>query len=136
VYKFIIVKLKDLLSSFIGHLNVEKKYSQHTCISYENDISGFLNYCENDFEIYEVANIQSTHIRSWIVSLMSDRHISNVSVNRKISALRSFYKWMLRKSHVSINPMLKILAPKKAKTLACYCSRCEFRKAIGTKFDL
>lgn len=116
MYKFSHVKLSDLFTSFISYLKVEKKYSHHTCISYENDISGFLNYCENDFEIFEVANIQSTHIRSWIVSLMT-QGISNVSVNRKISALRSFYKWMLRKSYVSINPMLKILAPKKPKRL-------------------
>jgi len=64
----------------------------------------------------EVGLIKHLHIRSWIVSLMTN-NISPESVNRKISALRTLYKWLLKKGTVTNNPMLKIMAPKKSKRL-------------------
>ncbi|HMR90468.1 MAG TPA: tyrosine-type recombinase/integrase [Saprospiraceae bacterium] len=101
---------------FINHLRVEKKYSEHTCISYKNDLNQFFEYCTFDYEMSEVRLIKHLHIRSWIVSLMTN-NISPESVNRKISALRTLYKWLLKKGTVTNNPMLKIMAPKKSKRL-------------------
>lgn len=101
---------------FINHLRVEKKYSEHTCISYKNDLNQFFEYCTFDYEMSEVGLIKHLHIRSWIVSLMTN-NISPESVNRKISALRTLYKWLLKKGTVTNNPMLKIMAPKKSKRL-------------------
>ncbi len=101
---------------FINHLRVEKKYSEHTCISYRNDLNQFFEYCTLDYELSEVGLIKHLHIRSWIVSLMTN-NISPESVNRKISALRTLYKWLLKKGTVNYNPMLKIMAPKKSKRL-------------------
>lgn len=108
--------LSALLPSFINYLRVEKKYSEHTCISYSNDLTGFIQYCLSDFETEALSDVRHTFIRSWIVALMTE-NISPVTVNRKISALRTFYKWSLKKGHTSINPMVKITAPKKAKRL-------------------
>lgn len=108
--------ISSLLPLFINYLKVEKKYSAHTCISYENDLSGFIYFCQKDFESNLVADIKHTHVRTWIVSLMSEG-ISPISVNRKVSTLRTFYKWAIKKGHTSFNPMIKIVAPKKAKRL-------------------
>jgi integrase/recombinase XerC len=110
------LEISKLLPVFIGYLKVEKKYSVHTCISYENDITGFGQYCLKEYETDEIQRINHIQIRSWIVSLMANG-LGAASANRKISAMRSFYKWMQRKEHVAINPMSKILAPKKPKKL-------------------
>ena len=110
------MEISKLLPVFIGYLKVEKKYSVHTCISYENDITGFGQYCLKEYETDEIQRINHIQIRSWIVSLMANG-LGAASANRKISAMRSFYKWMQRKEHVAINPMSKILAPKKPKKL-------------------
>lgn len=105
-----------LLPLFLNYLKVEKRYSSHTFLSYENDLNGFIIFCKQDYETDLLKNILHLHIRSWIVSLMSDNN-SVVTVNRKISTLRTFYKWALRKGYTTTNPMLKILAPKKPKRL-------------------
>ena len=103
-------------SAFINYLRVEKKYSENTCISYENDLAQFVSYCLAEYETEDILMIKHLHIRSWIVSLMS-HDITSVSVNRKVSALRTFYKYLLKKGLTMYNPMLKIVAPKKAKRL-------------------
>ena len=105
-----------LLELFILYLKVEKKYSPHTCISYKNDLMQFSAFCMRAYETELLSDIRHTIIRSWIVNLMSE-NISSSSVNRKISALRSFYKWQLKKGYNDKNPMIKITAPKKSKKL-------------------
>jgi integrase/recombinase XerC len=110
------LKTSEALISFITYLSVEKKYSPHTCLSYDNDLNQFFNYCIRDFELDDILQIRHTFIRSWIVSMMTEG-ISAESVNRKISALRTFYKWLIKKGFITSNPMAKITAPKKSKRL-------------------
>jgi len=111
-----VLNFQTIVDLFINYLRVEKNYSEHTGISYRNDLTQFFDYCAVDYELEEIAPIKHLHIRSWIVSLMTNG-ISPESVNRKISALRSLYKWLLKKGTITNNPMLKITAPKKSKRL-------------------
>jgi len=111
--------MNEILEGFLKYITVIKKRSQHTVISYQNDIQSFLNYVTEQYEITEISAINHLMIRSWIVILKSEA-ISNVSINRKISALRSFYKYLRRKELVEKNPMSKILAMKKPKRLPSY----------------
>jgi len=111
--------MNEILEGFLKYITVIKKRSQHTVISYQNDIQSFLNYVTEQYEITEISEINHLMIRSWIVVLKSEA-ISNVSINRKISALRSFYKYLRRKELVEKNPMSKILAMKKPKRLPSY----------------
>ena len=104
------------VEQFIRYLRIEKKYSENTCISYTNDLTAFAQYCERDYEINLLSEINHLHIRSWIVNNIT-QGISKVSVNRKISSLRSFYKWLIKRDLVQNNPMLKISAPKMPKRL-------------------
>ncbi|MBK8623508.1 MAG: site-specific integrase [Saprospiraceae bacterium] len=104
------------MHSFIAYLRVEKKYSPKTCISYQNDLSQFTLFVKNQFESDDILHIRHTVVRAWIVDLMSS-NFTATTVNRKISALRSFFHWAIKKKHTSINPMLKITAPKKPKRL-------------------
>jgi integrase/recombinase XerC len=105
-----------LIKAFINYLRVEKKYSPHTCLSYQNDLEGFASYCIYQYEVSDIKVIRHTHIRSWIVVLMGDDTMAS-TINRKISALRSFYRWLILRGHVDINPMDKVAAPKKPKRL-------------------
>lgn len=110
------MEIRNLIDGFLQYLKVEKKYSNHTGISYDNDLTQFSIFCIEQFEISDIAAIKHTHIRSWMVHLMG-ADITPVSINRKISALRSFYKWLMRKDKINFNPMLKVNAPKKPKRL-------------------
>lgn len=109
-------RLKTQIDLFAGYLRVEKKYSAHTVMSYVNDLTSLTEFCIREYDINQVSQISHTHIRSWIVEMLS-HGISSVSVNRKISALRSFYKWLKRCGVVDISPMSKISAPKMPKRL-------------------
>lgn len=110
------MKFEGLIDDFLAYLRVEKKYSEHTNISYGNDLKQFAAFCLREMGTSDLADIRHTHVRSWIVLMMGEAMTAE-SVNRKISALRSFYKWALKRSLVTKNPMLKIVAPKKAKRL-------------------
>lgn len=108
--------VQDFIHSFIAYLRVEKKYSPKTCISYQNDLSQFTLFVKNQFETDDILHIRHTVVRAWIVDLMSS-NFTATTVNRKISTLRSFFHWAIKKKHTTINPMLKITALKKPKRL-------------------
>jgi integrase/recombinase XerC len=105
------------LEQFLKYLQYEKRYSKHTLTAYKKDLS---QYCEflNSLEI-EVLTANHHTIRSWIVSLM-DENIDARSINRKISALRSFYKFLIKENFLSENPVIKVQTPKVAKRLPTF----------------
>jgi integrase/recombinase XerC len=104
------------LSNFLKYLRYEKRYSSHTLTSYETDLHQFFDYMKLQYNITNANEITHFFIRSWIVSLM-DKKTSAKSVNRKISALKSFYRFLLKEKIIEQNPMLKITAPKIPKRL-------------------
>ncbi len=116
VSKYNFLDITTFIHTFISYLRVEKKYSPHTCLSYQNDLDGFASYCTHQYETSDIKAIKHTHIRSWMVVLMGDDTMAS-TINRKISALRSFYRWLILRGHVRVNPMDKVAAPKKPKRL-------------------
>jgi len=107
-----------LLKSFIAYLTHEKRYSPHTIISYQTDLDQFEEYIANTFEI-SFPEVKHTHIRSYMVDLM-EKQTSESSINRKVSALRSLYKFLLREEKVEHNPTVLIKAPKIPKRLPVF----------------
>jgi integrase/recombinase XerC len=104
------------ITAFKAYLRVEKKYSPHTCLAYENDLIQCSTYCLRTYEMKEWESVRAMHIRSWVVAMMGEGTTAT-SVNRKLSSLRTFFTWMLRKKIITANPMLKVMAPKKPKRL-------------------
>ncbi len=102
------------ISAFIAYLEHEKKYSSHTLVAYRNDIEIFQNFCVEHFDQKDIENIPYTYIRSWIVSMVNS-NISNRSINRKISSLKSFYNFLLKTKQIKHNPLQKHKALKVAK---------------------
>jgi len=112
-----------VFNEFENYLITEKRFSEHTLVAYKNDLFQFLSYYPiTTLEQLEELNYQI--IRSWIVQLMESK-VSNRSVNRKLSTLRSFCKWAQRSSYLSNNPMQKIAAPKTEKRLPNFIKQSE-----------
>jgi integrase/recombinase XerC len=108
--------------SFLQYLQYEKRFSNHTLIAYTNDLYQFFEYVLVSYEIKTTEEINHTIVRSWVVSLMEQK-VTPRSVNRKISTLKTFYKYLLRQSVVTENPMLKIQAPKTSKRLPVFVEK-------------
>jgi integrase/recombinase XerC len=109
-------------NSFLEYLQYEKRFSNHTILAYSNDLAQFSDYLLKEYEVKELQEISHTLIRSWIVSMM-DAKISARSVNRKITTLKTFYKYLLRQQLVKENPMLKIQSPKTSKRLPVFVEK-------------
>jgi integrase/recombinase XerC len=109
-------------TSFLEYLQYEKRFSNHTILAYSNDLAQFSEYLQITYEIKELPEISHTLIRSWIVSMM-DQKMSPRSVNRKITTLKTFYKYLLRQQVVTENPMLKIQSPKTSKRLPVFVEK-------------
>lgn len=108
-----------LINTFLDYLAHEKKFSKHTILSYQNDLNQFLAYIEKETNPADLKHISHLQIRSWIAELM-DTGVSARSVNRKLSALKSFYKHLLRNKIISSNPLQKIQGPKTPKKLPVF----------------
>ena len=102
--------------SFRDYLQLEKNYSQHTVTAYLNDIVFFESFLFNEYDDANLIKVNYNQIRSWIVSL-SDDGISNSSINRKISSLKSFYKFLLKTKQIDSSPLLKHKALKSPKKI-------------------
>ncbi|MDR0229972.1 MAG: tyrosine-type recombinase/integrase [Flavobacteriaceae bacterium] len=94
--------MKKSLDSFLEYLEKEKNYSSHTIKAYGEDISSFLLYLKEEGK--SNWSIEYVDVRGWIVCL-SEEELTNRSINRKISALRGFYRFLLRIGEVEVNPL-------------------------------
>lgn len=107
-----------LVDSFIQYLKFEKRYSPHTLSAYTNDLGQFAKYLEDTYKPASNGSITHSMIRSWLATLVKDH--TPRSINRKISALKSYFKFLVRKGEVDINPMQKIVSPKASKKLPVF----------------
>ena len=101
---------------FINYLQSQKRVSAHTVSAYENDLNDFTSYLEKEFKVENIANVNHKIIRYWMATLL-DGGIKARSVNRKISTLKTYYKFLLKNEIVTKNPTLKIINPKTEKKL-------------------
>ncbi|PJK11829.1 tyrosine recombinase XerC [Lysobacteraceae bacterium NML95-0200] len=103
------------IASFLAHLEVERRMSVHTLDAYRHDLAALQQWCEQQ-SISDVAALDGEHIRAFIAH--QHRHgLSARSVQRRLSACRSFFAWMLKNGHLARNPAAGIRAPKAARKL-------------------
>lgn len=119
-----------LIQPFIDYLKFEKRYSQHTILSYQTDLVHFFDYVITDFGEMPLPHITHSFVRSWLASL-KDQGLSAKSINRKISTLKSFFKYSIKTGVISQSPMAKVIAPKAEKRLPNFVAD----KDIKTLFD-
>lgn len=106
----------DYRESFFDYLQFEKRYSIHTVGSYRNDLRQFFSFMEIHAGHTDVKEVTSSDVRAWIVYLLENSY-SQVSVHRKISALRSYYRFLRRNGNVDSDPASKVILPKRKKRL-------------------
>lgn len=114
--------LQKAHNSFIQYLQYEKRFSNHTLVAYSTDLRQFYKYCLTAYEVKELSDINHTIVRSWIVKMMEEE-ITPRSINRKITALKTFYKYLLRQGITKDNPMLKVQSPKTSKRLPVFVEK-------------
>ena len=122
--------MENSKTAFRDYLQLEKKYSPHTVNAYLNDLISFETYIKNEFDSDDLLNVNYSLIRSWIVTLV-DAQISNTSVNRKISSLKSYYKFLLKTKQIAISPLLKHKSLKTPKTLQIPFSEKELDEVLN-----
>ena len=108
-----------LIKDFLNYLLLERNYSERTIVAYEADLREFEEYFKKTDAELDFRSVHSDNVRNWMVSLM-DEGRSETSVNRKLSSLRSFYRFLLRRKEITVNPMLKVVGPKKKKPLPSF----------------
>lgn len=119
------------VESFLQYLQYEKRFSAHTLTAYKTDLGQFVAYLAAEFEISDPAEANHQVIRTWVVQLMDQDHSPN-SVNRKISSLKTYFRFLTKEGHVADNPMGKIVAPKSGSQLPVFVEQ----KHIDNLFDV
>jgi integrase/recombinase XerC len=122
--------MKSNQQAFEEYLRMEKNYSVHTATAYMADIASFSDFVKNDFGDDTIDFVNYGQVRSWIVSLV-DAGIGNTSVNRKISSLKAYYKFLLKTKQIEISPLLKHKALKAPKKLQIPFSENELDTALN-----
>ena len=118
-----------LTDSFLDYLRYERNYSEKTVLAYGEDISQLREFAQEEIGDFNPAEVTPELIREWIVSLM-DKGYASTSVNRKLSSLRSFYKFLLKKKVVSVDPLRKITGPKNKKPLPSFLKENEMNRLL------
>ncbi len=111
--------LKD---KYIDYLRFERRYSAHTILAYHTDLDDFTKFLSLQYSVTDLLQADHSLIRSWLVSLI-ERKISPRSINRKLSTLKSFYRYCQKQGLIKNSPMLKVVAPRISKQLPVFLTR-------------
>ena len=104
---------------FLRHLKFEKRVSENTIKSYDNDLSQFLTFSENYENNRKISSIDNKTIRAWIIEL-STKNLSNKSINRKIASIKSFFKFLIKRKIIKKNPSTLVKSLKAKQTLPLF----------------
>ncbi|MGB0896524.1 MAG: tyrosine-type recombinase/integrase [Flavobacteriaceae bacterium] len=115
--------------AFTDYLSLEKNYSTHTVKAYLTDLQTFSEYCLQNYDSSVLLDCNYSQIRSWIVSMV-EAGISHRTINRKISSLKSYYKFLLKTGQIDVSPLVKHKALKVSKKVQVPFSVQEMKKVL------
>lgn len=118
------------LQEFLDYLSFQKRYSPHTLLSYENDLNNFFDFLRIEFETTEIKDISSVMVRSWLADLKEKKFTSR-TINRKISTLKSFFKFHLRLKTISTSPVATSSSLKISRKLPAYVEQEDMKKIFS-----
>jgi len=119
------------LQSFLDYLKFEKRYSAHTIGSYQTDLEQFFDYLGQQYGPQPLDAIQPVFIRSWMAGL-KENSLSSKSINRKLSSLRSFFRYQLRQGHIKTMPTASLPVPRQARRLPVFVKEDEMLELLQT----
>ncbi len=108
--------LIEQIQLFLKYLQYEKRYSPHTVLAYSKDLNQFATFLSDTYEVSKTEEISHLFIRSWMVEFVNAGVLPR-SINRKLSCLKSFFKFSLKRQFISADPLSKIVRPKTGKKL-------------------
>lgn len=120
-----------MTEAFLNYLQYEKRYSAKTVESYKTDILQFFLFIKNEFELENPLLVRNNQVRAWVVELVTD-NIKPASIKRKISALKSFYKYYQKKGAIIANPAAKINSPKLPERLPKFVEQSKMNDLLET----
>ena len=124
-----------LIDQFIAYIQAEKRFSPLTVEAYQRDVNQFVDFLIDEFEIDDLTQVKTTMVKSYIVKLKASGLV-NRSINRKMSTLRTFYKYCLRENLMEKSPMTGIKALKQPKTLVKFVTETDINKvSFGDEAD-
>ncbi len=121
--------VEGAVNDFISYLSLQKRFSPHTASNYHTDLCQFLAFLEKESPVQQLSDITHHHVRSFISALM-DQKLAAVTAKRKISALKSFFKYALRNQLVEIDPMQKVSGPKTPKRLPVFVDEKQMERLL------
>ncbi len=122
-----------MVNEFLQYLQYEKNYSSHTVLSYHTDLLQFCDFLKITSEQFSPSEIKSQHIQQWVLSLMSS-DISARTLSRKLSTLKSLWRFLLLRDYTAQNPTLKITLPKTKKPIPAFFKDSEMATLFENKY--
>lgn len=120
-----------LVDKYIQYIKEERRFSQHTVSAYSKDLEQFGDYLRDQFDIVSLSDAGFAHIRSWLVHLLSSGD-TNRTINRKLSTLKSFYRFCKANGFIPVNPSARVSGPRTAKPLPVFIEE----KKMATLLDV
>ena len=119
--------------TFKKYLSSEKRFSPHTVISYYNDVNQFSLFLFDEYQIKsEISEVNFHMVRSWITTLL-EKGLSARSIHRKISTLKTYFRFLEREGVINDSPMLKVVAPKSKRKLPLFVEEEQIRFLTNCK---
>jgi integrase/recombinase XerC len=121
------MQLTEAITTFLNYLKFEKHYTEHTLIAYQSDLEQFSFFAGKQFEVTCLHDIMAFHVRTWLANL-KDEGITARSINRKLSSLKSFFKYHMRTGAVTVSPLGTVSGPKSGKKLPSWLELSQTRQ--------
>jgi len=120
-----------MISHFLDYIAIEKKYSERTVEAYRDDLRDFCRFLGWQPEEFDPDEVDETDVKDWMLDMLEKQHQSPRSVKRRLSALRSFYKFLLRQGKVKRDITARVLSPKADKPLPVFFREEEMQRALA-----
>ncbi len=117
------------IQEFLNYLTFQKRYSKHTIISYQNDLTGFFDFIFLQYQLIALKDISAAMVRTWLASLKENKSASK-TINRKISSLKSFFKYQLKMSNIEVSPMSTTSALKVSRRLPSFIEQKDINELL------
>ena len=121
------------IEDFIDYVKSEKRYSEYTVVSYITDLNQFFRFLHKEYQISDPKIIKFNIIRNWITSML-DSNLKPSTVKRKISTLKTYFKFLLINKYIDLNPTLKIVSPKSSKKLPVFVEKDKMDNLFDSNF--
>lgn len=121
------------IQEFLNYLTFQKRYSKHTILSYHTDLTSFFEFIFLEYKIDNVKEVITPIVRTWLASLKENK-ASSKTINRKISSLKSFFKYQLRINAIETNPVSVISTLKVSRRLPSFIDQKEVSNLLENDF--